>query len=148
MNEDNYSKAYAEILHLLKGFSKEEIDKIPQDLLDYFREKADKKYICDFDYTKNIDELHLRDETYGIISMICYNYWCQTDEDKKKYLNILEKNEKYYQEYLKENATGAEEMFEENITYTPEDETTNKIAIKSNEKWYEKIINSFRRLFK
>ena len=27
MNEDNYSKAYAEILHLLKGFSKEEIDK-------------------------------------------------------------------------------------------------------------------------
>lgn len=61
MNDDNYAKAYAEVLHLLKGFDKKDVEKIPTELIEYFRNNAKKEYKCDFDYTKNIDDLDLRD---------------------------------------------------------------------------------------
>lgn len=102
MVDKKYSIAMAEVLHLLKGFSKKEIEKIPTKLLKLLEENADKNYKCDFDYNKDLEELDLKDETYGIISMICYNYWCETPEEKAKYISILNENEREYQERLKE----------------------------------------------
>lgn len=98
----NYAIAISELLHFLKGFSTEEIAKIPDELINFFKENADPTYQCDFDYKANLEDLHLKDETYGLISMLCYNYWCETPEEKKQYLNLLEENEKDYQKYIVE----------------------------------------------
>ena len=94
MLDKNYAIAMSELLHFLKGFSNDEIDKIPKELMDFFIENSDKSYKCDFDYNLNIEDLHLKDETYGLISMICYNYWCKTPEEKQQYLDLLKRNEK------------------------------------------------------
>ena len=93
MVDKNYAIAMSELLYFLKGFSDEEINKIPKKLINFFKENADSSYNCDFDYNANIEDLNLKDETYGLISLICYNYWCETPEEKQQYLDLLKKNE-------------------------------------------------------
>lgn len=92
------ANAMAEVLHYLKGINKEDVDKIPQKFLDFLEENASKEYSCDFDYNKELNELKLLNETRGIIGAICYKYWCETDEQKKIYLNKLKDNERKFQE--------------------------------------------------
>lgn len=96
------ANAMAEFVYYLKGIRQEDINKIPQKLLQYLKENASKEYKCDFDYNKPLNELNLLEETRGIIGMICYNYWCVDEIQKKKYLDKLSKNEQKYQERLRE----------------------------------------------
>lgn len=100
MIDKKYAIAMAETLHYLKGIPEQDIKKIPNQFLEFLKENADSNYKCDFDYNKSLKELHLKNETYGIISIICYNYWCETPEEKMKYLTRLKENEKNYQEKL------------------------------------------------
>ena len=76
--EDNikYAIAMAEVLHYLKGIRQEDIDKIPQKLIEYFKQNSLESYVCKFDYKKPLKELELQEETKGLIAMICFNYWC------------------------------------------------------------------------
>ena len=92
--------AMAEVIHYLKGIRQEDLDKIPKDFMRFLRDNASKDYICSFDYDRPLKELDLLDETRGIIGMMCYNYWCVNEEQKKTYLEKLGINELKYQERL------------------------------------------------
>lgn len=88
-----YENAYAETLEYLNGIRQDDIDKIPKNLMEFLRKHASKDYICNFDYNKPLNEIELLDETRGIISLICLNYWCETKEQKYSYLLKLRENE-------------------------------------------------------
>ena len=96
------ANAMAEVIYYLKGIKQEDIDKIPKKLMQYLNENASKEYKCDFDYNKPLKDLKLLDETRGIIGMICYNYWCITEIQKRQYLKRLSENEQKYQRVLYE----------------------------------------------
>ena len=89
--------AMAEVLWYLNGIKEEDVNKIPKDIMNYFKQNASKEYKCTFDYNKPLKELDLLDETRGIIGMICYKYWCTTKEQKEMYLKKINNNEKNYQ---------------------------------------------------
>lgn len=101
MVNERYSIAMAETLHYLKGISQEDINKIPNKFMEFLKVNADQNYKCDFDYTKSLKELNLSNETRGLISMICLNYWCETEEQKSNFRKHLSENETRYQEELK-----------------------------------------------
>lgn len=137
-----YSNAMAELLHYLKGIRQEDINKIPTKLMNFLQENASKNYKCSFDYNKPLKELDLLDETRGLIGMICYNYWCETAEQKSEYLNKLNENEKHYQQILREKYN-PDNLFK---TKKQENEEVQEIQmIVQEEKWYKKI---FDKLFK
>ena len=96
------ANAMAEVICYLKGIRQEDIDRIPKNFIQYLKENASKEYKCNFDYNKPLRELNLLDETRGIIGMICYNYWCINEEQRKQYINKLNENEKQYQRILYE----------------------------------------------
>lgn len=102
MSNVKNANAMAEVIYYLKGIKQEDINKIPKKLLQYISENASKEYKCDFDYNKPLKELNLLDETRGIIGMICYNYWCIDEIQKKQYIEKLSKNEQKYQEIIHE----------------------------------------------
>ncbi len=89
--------AMAEVLWYLKGIKEDDINKIPKDILNFIKQNASKNYDCAFDYNRPLKELDLLDETRGIIGMLCYKYWCTTEDQKEKYLKKLNINEKNYQ---------------------------------------------------
>ncbi|MBR3162938.1 MAG: hypothetical protein IKF17_02400 [Clostridia bacterium] len=96
------ANAMAEVVYYLKGIRQEDINKIPKNLLQYLNDNASKEYECNFDYNKPLKELNLLDEARGIIGMICYNYWCVDEIQKKQYIDRLNTNELQYQEKLHE----------------------------------------------
>lgn len=93
MVNKRYQIAIAETLHYLKGINQEDINKIPDKFITFLKSNAAKDHKCEFDYTKSINELNLKDETRGLISMICFNFWCETEEQKNKFKEHLNENE-------------------------------------------------------
>ena len=102
MVSQRYSVAMAETLHYLKGITQDDINKIPQKFMEFLKNNASKEYVCDFDYTKPLKDLELKEETRGLIGMICLNYWCETQEQKNAFMEHLNENERIYQEKLRE----------------------------------------------
>ena len=101
MVNERYSKAMAETLYYLKGISTNDMKKIPNKFIQFLKENALQNYECDFDYTKPLKDIKLMDETRGLISMICLNYWCENEEQKNNFIKHLNENEIRHQEELR-----------------------------------------------
>lgn len=102
MVSTKYANAMKEVLHYLKGIREEDVNKIPKKIMNFLEENASKEYICDFDYTKPLKDLNITDEAKGIITYICYSYWCETEENKTVLLKKLNENTRIFQQELKE----------------------------------------------
>lgn len=131
MSSTKYSKAIKEVTEYLKGIREEDINKIPEEFLKYLNENQAEDYTPNIDYTKPLKELNLSNETKGIISFICYNYWCENEKDKKALLDKLNENERKFQielcEKFKEKEIYSKEA--EKILPIINDENKNKPSI-------------------
>lgn len=148
MVSERYSLAMSETLHYLKGINQRDIDKIPSKFIDFLKLNSMAGYKCDFDYNKPLNELKLKDETYGIISMICLNYWCETEEEKEAFKRHLNNNEQKYQEELKEKYH-IDKLFDNRRTKII-DETKNEDTslINVKESFINRILNRIRYFLK
>lgn len=151
MVNERYSKAMAETLYYLKGISPNDIKKIPNKFIQFLKENALQNYNCDFDYTKPLKDLKLMDETRGLISMICLNYWCEREEQKHDFIKHLNENEIRHQEELRKKYNI------DDIFYKKEDVMKNEITgnIDTNilpvqvekENIFKKVWNCIMRIF-
>ena len=148
MKKDEYSIAYAEVLHYLKGIRKKQIMLIPKGLIEYFKANKSQTYKCNFDYNKPLNEIEISDKAKGIIGMICLNYWSNSNNEKKIFLEKIEENEKIYQKELNEKYS-YDNIFKksnkdknlENEEELLDLEPTNKVKL------FEKIINKLKQYF-
>ncbi len=150
MINEKYGIAIAETLHYLKGISQEDINKIPKKFMIFLKKNASKNYSCNFDYTKPLKEFNLTNETKGLISMICLNYWCETEEQKIKFRNHLNVNEQAYQEALKIKYNGDDIFRKKDISNNEEikSKNINKFPIKLEKKnIFKRILNSIMKIF-
>ena len=148
MKKDEYSIAYAEVLHYLKGIRKKQIMLIPKGLIEYFKVNKSQTYKCNFDYHKPLNEIEISDKAKGIIGMICLNYWSNSNNEKKIFLEKIEENEKIYQKELNEKYS-YDNIFNksykdknlENEEELLDLEPTKKVKL------FEKIINKLKQYF-
>lgn len=148
MKKDEYSIAYAEVLHYLKGIRKKQIMLIPKGLIEYFKVNKSQTYKCNFDYNKPLNEIEISDKAKGIIGMICLNYWSNSNNEKKIFLEKIEENEKIYQKELNEKYS-YDNIFKksnkdkdlENEEELLDLEPTKKVKL------FEKIINKLKQYF-
>ena len=119
--EDNYSKAYKEVIEILKYVPQESVNKIPQTMLNTFKAKMDQSYNFQVDIDKSFEEQNLLDETKAIFANISRDYWATPyqrkiieekerldrqkaeEEKRKKYDPDVFKNERINIENEKEN---------------------------------------------
>lgn len=148
MKKDEYSIAYAEVLHYLKGIRKKQVMLIPKGLIEYFKANKSQTYKCNFDYNKPLNEIEISDKAKGIIGMICLNYWSNSNNEKKIFLEKIEENEKIYQKELNEKYS-YDNIFKksnkdknlENEEELLDLEPTKKVKL------FEKIINKLKQYF-
>ncbi len=145
-NDVKYANAMAEVLYYLKGIRDEDLAKLPDKLINFLEENATKNYICNFDYTKPLKELNLADESKGIIAMICYNYWCNTEEDKKRLISSLNQNERIYQEKMKEKYN-PEKIFKELNKENVQNLNETVAVVEYKESKFKKLINKLKNFF-
>ena len=73
--ENDYPKAYKEVVEILKYVPKESVDKIPQTMIDTFNAKMDNTYNFSIDINKNFEDQELLEETKAILANIFRDYW-------------------------------------------------------------------------
>ena len=96
-----FSEGICETLDILNHLDKEYTSKIPQSLMNFFEKNKSKDYICNFDHTKKISEMGIKEITKDILTIIYIKYWANPDE-KEEYTILLKENEEKYQKYLNE----------------------------------------------
>ena len=107
--ENNYPKAYKEVVEILKYVPKESVKKIPQTMIDTFNAKMDNTYNFSIDINKSFEEQELLDETKAILANIFRDYWAtqyqkeriQTKERYDREKIEEEKREKYNSDIFK-----------------------------------------------
>ena len=134
MNKRNYREIYL----ILNKLGKEYIDKIPPNIYRYIVENMD----TEADQNNRISK-----ETLSFIAVLHYKYWLQNELEKDKFLRILTEN----QAKMNEN-NNLENMFKKrkNEQFTDikaENEPVNNMQLVRVEKWYNKVIRFFKRIF-
>ena len=139
-----YANAMAETLHYLKGIRKEDVDRIPKKFMNFLEENASKDFVCDFDYTKPLNELNVQKETKGLIGYICLNCWCITDKQKEDFISKLKENERKYQEELRKKYNPDDIFKDSNQTYS----VPKNLALEvRKESIFTRVKNWFKNLF-
>ena len=139
------SKAYAEVYSILNFVDEYYVNKISSKFIEYIYHKKDDNYIPNIDMSIPLEEQELQEDTVNILAMIKYKYWCETEEEKQKLIDILNKNEEKYQLELREKYNP------ENIFKKPEVESQNQenmAVVKYKESFFKKLINKIKSIFK
>ena len=145
--ENNYPKAYKEVVEILKYVPKESVDKIPQTMLDTLNSKMDNTHNFSIDINKSFEEQKLLEETKAILANIFRDYWA-TPYQKER----IEAKERYDRQKIEEEKkanTNYDIFKKDNNEEHKENEVSNSnLPIETKkEKFYEKIIDFFKKIF-
>lgn len=148
--EDNYSKAYKEVIEILNFVPKESVDKIPKTMIDMFKAKMDKNYNFKVDINKSFEEQNLLEETKAIFANIVRDYWATPYQRER-----IEAKERYDRQKIEEEKKAkynVDDMFKKRNKVKSEERTeennTNNLPIEvKKEKFFWKIIDFFKKIF-
>ncbi len=148
--EDNYNKAFREVVEILKHVPEESVQKIPQDMRDMFEEEMDKNYKFEVRDNVEFEDLELLDETRAILANIFKDYWA-TPYQRERIL-AKEQYDRQKVDEEKQKKYNSNDLFKrKNINDTKEIESSNNEnlpVIVKEEKFYRKLINFIRKLLR
>jgi len=148
--EDNYPKAYKEIIEILKYVPEESVNKIPKEMRDMFGAKQLKTYTFQIDTEKTFEEQEILEETKAILANIFRDYWA-TDYQKAKIIEKenqdreeleRQKREKYNPKDIFNNI-----IINQNVQEQLSEEYNKNLPMEVKESFYKKIINFIKSLF-
>ncbi len=145
---------YAQVSAVLNKMRKEDVDKIPQGLLDIIEQNKDKEAIINLDPKIPLEEQNLSDESIAMLAMLNYKYWSDDNERealKKQYeendrIKEKELREKYHTDDIFGNKAKEEARIKKEEEAKKEEvKETSLVEIK--EPIYVKIIKFFKEWF-
>lgn len=147
-----FAEASAEINEILKYMPKEEVEKIPSKLREFFKEVSSKDYVTNINPNMPLDKQQIKEKTKDIIALIYRNYWCSEEERKELDQKLIE-NDKKFEEELREKYN-PDNIFKNNVTTTKKEESEVKeekieqsLVVQETEKWYQRFLNMIKRWF-
>lgn len=139
-----YEKCLVEVDEVLNHLSKEELNKIPEDVLKGIKKHKDKEYMWKYDESKQLEEQKFDRNTIVILSYINMEYLL-SKEQKDLMEKIHELNEQNFAKEIQEKYD-SKELFKNKTNINVENE--NAIAKLENNKWYNKMFSFIKRIFK
>ena len=138
-----YKIAYSEVLEILKYISKEEFNKVPQDMLEMFKANASNNNEFVYNPRKTLQEQNVSETARIIIAILFRDYWA-TENQKEKIL----KKQNYDREKIKEEMYNTTNIFQKHNTQQTENCIKNEVAmIEYKESIFTKIKNWFKHFF-
>jgi hypothetical protein len=96
-----YGEAAVEVLDILDNTNKSDVEKIPTSFINFLVEISSEDYEVNFDHSKPINELNLKEKTKEILGVIYINWWCDKKE-QENYKKQIEEYERKREEKIKE----------------------------------------------
>lgn len=140
--------AYAEIDSFIELLPKAEKEKIPNNLIKYFKEEKDKETVKKLSLDISLEKQNLQEDTWNLIAIIYLKYLCEDEEEKRELEQIYDENEKKYLEEIKEKYN-PEKIFsarEKKQTAPQEKNQILPIEVKK-ESFIQKIIKFINKIF-
>lgn len=141
-----YEKCLVEVDEVLNHLSKEELNKIPEDVLKGIKKHKDKEYMWKYDESKRLEEQRFDRNTIVILSYINMEYLL-SKEQKDLMEKIHELNEQNFANEIQEKYD-SKDLFKNKNKTNINVENENAIAKLENNKWYNKIFSFINRLLK
>lgn len=143
--EENYHKAYKEVIEILKYVPQESVNKIPKTMLETFEKKMDKDYVFNVDINKSFEEQNLLEETKDIFAVIFRDYWATPYQRER-----IKAKEKYDRQKIEEEKANK---------YNPDDIFKNKekdnVVVNNNlpveikkENFFKKLISFIKKIIR
>lgn len=148
--ENDYPKAYKEVVEILKYVPEESVNKIPKEMLEMFNANMDKDYDFKVDTTKNFEEQNILEETKAIFANIFRDYWATPYQ--KERIEAKEQQDRDKLENEKRQAYNPNDIFRKKQNKVEEpvniENYNENLPIEIKESFYKKIINFFKNLFR
>lgn len=139
--ENNYPKAYKEVIEVLNYLPKESVDKIPKTIIDTFKAKMDNDYDFKIDTNKNFQEQNLLEETKAIFANIFRDYWATPYQ--KERIELKERIDRENHEQEKRKQYNPDDIFK-NRKNTDQEAENNLIIYKENR--FKKLLNKIMKI--
>lgn len=141
---NNLNQAMYEVNIILNNTDKSLVQLIPEKVLNFIKENAQKQKEFIYDKNKRLKDQEISNITRGVIALIYRDYFC-TEEQRKRY-NDYYKKLKEQLELEKRDLYNVEKMFKKN-SQTKSEEITDLKPYKKETIW-TKLKNIFLNLFR
>lgn len=142
---DVYAKAYTELYEILKNISQNDLNKIPNEVLNMLDEKRDKEYEFKLQENTEFENQKLLRETKILLAILYRDYWA-TKEEKEK---IIQKWKNDMIQYEEENKIKYNKLFKNKKEQIIKQKNNENLPIEvKKEKLFEKIISFIKKYFK
>lgn len=99
----NYTKeVYSELYEFLELIDYKYVKKIPNKLLQFFKDNRSENYIPHIKTNTPVIEQSFNEGTLAIIALLNLKYWCEDEKEIERLKQVYKVNEDKYQEKLKE----------------------------------------------
>ena len=98
MEDIEYRNALAEVADILQHLKEEDRNKIPNKFMEYLEENKSKTYTVNLDYTQEISNMNLKEQTKALLSYLFIQYWANEDEKDAFIKKAKENDLKFEQE--------------------------------------------------
>ena len=150
--KQEYKEAFTEVNEIIKMMPDELTNKIPNKFKEMLEEERDKEYSPNIQ--EPLEKQRLKNETIIILGLIYRDFLCSPEEKRRlqeKDARELQEVQKAIEEEIREKYN-PDDIFKnkrQNIVeeIQPTEESTSMIVVKE-EKWYKKIFNLIKSLFK
>lgn len=152
------NQAFSEVYDVINHMSKEMQEKIPKSFINLIKDNRDLEYTFNIDYTIDIKKQLLK-ESKVILSLVYRDYLC-SKEKREELLTLdleeIRREEKILQEKYqidfeirkKEKIQNEEELKDKEQEEQEKQEEKNLPIEVEKEKWYMKIFNFIKKIFK
>ena len=146
MMNKTYAKAYKEVITILTYVPEEDLEKIPQEKIDFYIENMDPEYEYILDETKEFEEQEMSETTKAILANIFRDYWA-TPYQKERII-AKEKFDLNKEEEQKRDKYNPDKIFKNNNCDEQENIPQKQaLMVVYRETLFRKIINKIKGLF-
>lgn len=92
-------ETYSEVYSVLELLGEDYISKLPSKMYNMIEEERLKEY--NPSYSMPLKNENIKKEALAIIAVLHLNYWCETEEEKRRLNNLFENNYTKYQDELR-----------------------------------------------
>ena len=140
-----YRVAYTEVIEILKYVPEEDVRKIPEEKLEFYKTNMDKEYNYNLDMTKEFEEQEMSEITKAILANIFRDYWATPYQ--KERIEAKEKDDLERLEEEKREKYNPDNIFNNKKEKTTVVENTNLPVEIKKETFFKKLISFIKGLF-
>ena len=143
--EDAYPKAYREVYEIIKVLPKEDVEKIPNEIIEMYKEKMDKEYDFSIDINKEFEEYNISDITKALLYNLYVDYW--TTQDQRNRIINRQNYEERLLEMKKREKYNPDDLFKNKKTTEIIEDNKNLPVEMKQKNLFIKIIESIKKFF-